>query len=118
MDNIEFMYYYLNSYYVSYSYHKLFLKAKTTFRRELNKRHRIVTSVMTGHEQNSNLFPKPIASFGYYRIKEDKGRLWFEYFRKCEIEPKPLDRLYFYLAEKEAVKHLYDIKEYIEKTCP
>ena len=107
-----------HSYEVRYSYQKLFLKAKTTFRRVLNKKQRIVTSVMIDHDQNSNLFPKPLASHGYYRIMEDKSGCWFEYFRECEIESKPLDSLYFYIAEKEAIKHLLTIKEYIEKTCP
>ncbi len=106
------------SYEAHYSYHKLFLKAKTAFRRTQDKNKRIVKSVMIEHEQNNNVFPKPLASHGHYRIKEDKSGRWFEYFRECEIESKTLDRLYFYLAEKEAIKHLYDMKDYIEKTCP
>ena len=118
VDNVELIRQDSHSYEVRYSYRKLFLKAKTTFRRVLDKKRRIVTSVMIGHEQNSNLIPKPLASHGYYRIIEDKTGCWFEYFRECEIESKPLDRLYFYIAEKEAIKHLLTIKEYIEKTCP
>ena len=118
VDSVELIRKDSNYYEVRYSYHKLFLKAKTTFRRVLNKEQRIVTSEMIGHDQNSILFPKPLASHGYYRIKEDKTGCWFEYFRECEIEPKSLDGLYFYIAEKEAINHLYTIKEYIEKTCP
>jgi hypothetical protein len=118
VDSVELIRKDSHSYEVRYSYHKLFLKAKTTFRRVLNKEQRIVTSEMIGHDQNSILFPKPLASHGYYRIREDKTGCWFEYFRECEIEPKSLDGLYFYIAEKEAINHLYTIKEYIEKTCP
>ncbi len=106
------------SYDVRYSYQRLFLKAKTTFRRTPNKKRRIVTSAMINHEQNSKLFPNLLASRGYYRIREDKTGCRFEYFREFEIEPKSLDSLYIYMAKKEAIKHLYDIKDYVEKTCP
>lgn len=118
VDSVELLRQGSHSYEVRYSYQKFFLKAKTTFRRVLNKKRRIVISEMVGHEQNSNLFPKLLASRGYYRIREDKTGCWFEYFREYEIEPKPFDSLYLYIAKKEAIKHLYDIKEYIEKTCP
>jgi hypothetical protein len=118
LDSVELIRRDSHSYEVRYSYQKLFLKAKTTFRRVLNKEERIVTSEMIGHEQNITSFPKPLVSRGYYRIREDKTGCWFEYFRECEIEPKALDGLYFYIAEKEAINHLYTIKKYIEKTCP
>lgn len=118
VDSVELLRQDSHSYEVRYSYQKLFLKAKTIFRRVLNKKRRIVTSEMIEHEQNSNLFPKLLASRGYYRIREDKTGNWFEYFREYEIEPKPLDSLYLYIAKKEAIKHLLNIKEYIEKTCP
>jgi hypothetical protein len=116
-DSVELIRKSSHSYDVRYSYQRLFLKAKTTFRRVPNKKRRIVTSVMIDHEQNSNLFPKLLASRGYYLIREDKTGCWFEYFREFEIESKSLDSLYIYIAKKEAIKHLYDIKEYIEKNC-
>jgi hypothetical protein len=117
-DSVELVRKGSHFYDVRYTYQKLFLKTKTTFRRVPNKKRRIVTSVMIDHEQNSKLFPNLLASRGYYRIREDKTGCWFEYFREFEIEPKPLDSLYIYIVKKEAIKHLYDIKEYIEKTCP
>lgn len=118
LDSVELIRRNAHSYEVRYSYKKLFLTAKTIFRRELNKKQRIVTSEMIRHEQNSPSFPKPLFSRGYYRIREDKTGYWFEYFRECEIEPNSLNVLYFHIAEKEAINHLYTIKEYIEKTCP
>jgi hypothetical protein len=117
-DSVELVRKRSHSYDVCYFYQRMFMKAKTTFRRTPNKKRRIVTSVMINHEQNSKLFPNLLASRGYYRIREDKTGCRFEYFREFEIEPKPLDSLYVYMAKKEAVKHLYDIKEYVEKTCP
>jgi len=117
-DSVELVRKGSHSYDVRYCYQRLFLKAKTTFRRTPNKKRRIVTSVMINHEQNSKLFPNLLASRGSYRIREDKTGCWFEYFREFEIEPRPLDNLYTYIAKKEAIQHLYDIQEYIEKTCP
>lgn len=72
---------------------------------------------MISHKHNSGLMPKILSSTGYYQIKPEKEGYKVEYFQECTLKSALLKGAYISKAKKEAIKFMWELKEYIERTC-
>ncbi len=105
-------------YEVVYHYRNLFFESRATYRRALEQPERKVTFEMVQCEQRGLHLPKIVSSTGYYEIKREKEGLRVIYFEEGEVEDHLLKEIYFQWVEKEALKFLHRLNDYINKTCP
>jgi hypothetical protein len=105
-------------YEVAYHYRNLFFESSATYRRALEQAQRRVTFEMVQCEQRGLRLPKIVSSTGYYEIKTEKEGLRVTYFEEGEVSDHLLKEIYFQWVEKEALKFLHRLKDYVNKTCP
>lgn len=77
-----------------------------------------MTFEMVQCEQRGLNLPKIVSSTGYYEIKTEKEGPRVIYFEEGEIADHLLKEIYFQWVEKEALKFLHRLNDYVNKTCP
>ncbi len=68
-------------------------------------------------EQRGIPLPKVISSKGYYEIKMEKEGVKMIYVEEGEVADHSLKEVYFQWLEKEAIKFLHRLRNYVENTC-
>jgi membrane protein DedA with SNARE-associated domain len=99
------------------TYRVLLSENKLIYRKTLKKEELRVTFEMIAGRQNIKLIPEVLSSSGYYEIMPKKDGYQVVYFHQDRLSPSFCRDIYLYLAKKEAVKFLQELKNYVEKEC-
>jgi len=106
-----------NWYEACHIFKKFFFKHESIWRKTLKQDEQRIVFEMISHKHNSGLMPKILSSTGYYQIKPEEEGYKVEYFQECTLKSALLKSAYISKAKKEAIKFMWELKEYIEKTC-
>ncbi len=99
------------------TYRVLLSENKLVYRKTLKKEARKVTFEMIAGRQNIKLLPEVLSSSGYFEIIPEKDRYQVVYLHQDRLSPSFSRDIYLYLAKKEAVKFLRELKNYVEREC-
>ena len=106
-----------NWYEVCYVYRKLLLENKFTYRKTLQEGGQKITFELIASEQRDPAFQKVSSSSGYYEIEPEGNGYRVVYFEKIRIDSRLPNGVCSYMAKKEAVKFLQELKKYVERKC-
>ena len=106
-----------NCYEVCYTYRKLLLENKFTYRKTLIRERQKIIFELIASEQTGPILPKVLSSRGYYEIKPDGKGYRVIYFEKVRMDSSLPNGLSSRMAKKEAAKFLQELKKYVERTC-
>lgn len=99
------------------TYRVLLSENKLIYRKTLKREELKVTFQMIAGHQNIKLLPEVLSSSGYYEIIPEKDGHQVVYLHQDRLSPSFCRDIYVYLAKKEAVKFLEELKKYIERKC-
>ena len=99
------------------TYRVLLSENKLVYRKTLKKEERKVTFEMIAGRQNIKLIPEVLSSSGYFEILPEKDGHQVVYLHQDRLSPSFSRDIYLYLAKKEAVKFLQELKNYVERQC-
>jgi len=103
---------------VTYQYRNLFYKARSTFRRTLNRSANRVEYRLIRLEEGGIIRPKIQSISGYYGVSDEGGERRVTFFQEGELAGGMLSGIYFNNAKKVAVNFLREIARYAEERCP
>jgi len=106
-----------NWYEVCYTYRRLFLENKFTYRKTLIQGEKRITFEMIASEQTDAIFPRVLSSRGYYEIKPEGKGCKVVYFEEGRIGSKLPNKVSSHMAKREATKFLQELGKYVERKC-
>lgn len=102
---------------VRYGYDKFLFKHKSTYLRILSKDNNTITFELVENELHKSIFPKLIATKGYYKIKTNDQKTIIEYFQEAVIEDKNINSIYLYFVKNEILAFARDLQKYAQHVC-
>ncbi len=102
---------------VRYGYDKYLFKHKSTYLRILSKDNNMITFELVENELHKSIFPKLIATKGYYKIKTNEQKTIIEYFQEAVIEDKNINNIYLYFVKNEILAFARDLQKYAQHVC-
>ena len=102
---------------ITYDYRKIFYHARSTFKRELDRDKNRINYRLTAIDQGGLVSPDIQSIRGYYGVSSENGGHRVTFHQEGVIGSGMLSGFYFYMAEKEAVGFVGNMRDYALKHC-
>ncbi len=103
---------------ISYTYRKfIFFKNRTVWNRIFDEDNQRVDFTLLSSENNRNIMPQMLSSFGYYQVKQLGAYCILEYYQQCQLTEKSITKLYIKKVKKKAIKFMHEFFEYASFFC-